>query len=103
MAKIAAAYSLYLDHEKFGCGIRDYVAMPGRKWVRVIELATGESAQISQADFLGAVRGFRNRRHATELKTARVARRLRRNAKTFGNAASPHIKAALRLLRAAVA
>jgi hypothetical protein len=99
---MAAPYSLYLDHEKFGCGARDYVAMQGRKWVRVVELATGNSAKISTAEFLSAVRGPKHHRHAAELRTARVCRRLRKNAKVYGNDQSPHVKAALKALRASL-
>lgn len=98
----ASTCSLYLDHEKFGCGTRDFVVMHGRKWVRIVELATGESAKISTEEFLGAVRGPKHSRHARELRTARATRRLRKNAKLYGNDGSPHVKRALKALRAAL-
>lgn len=90
---------LWLDNEKFGSGQRDFIATLGRKWVRVVELATGESAKIGMKDFLAAVRGPSPTRNLRELKPARVAKRLRRNAATFGNLDTAAVKDALKALR----
>lgn len=95
----AQCLELWLDHEQFGCGTRDFVALLGRKWVRVVEVATGESAKISMTEFLAAVRGPSRKRNPRELKPARVAKRLRRNAKTYGNEATASVKRALAALR----
>lgn len=90
---------LWLDNEKFGTGRRDFIAMLGRKWVRVVELATGESAKIGMKDFLAAVRGPSPTRNLRELKPGRVAKRLRLNAATFGNLDTAAVKDALKAPR----
>lgn len=86
--------NLWLDHDKFGCGWRDYVAMPGRKWVRLVLVATGESARIPISEYERAKRGSK------PWPRSSVARRLRRNAKTFGNDKAAAVKDALAGLRA---
>lgn len=99
---MASAVRLHLDdHSKFGSGTRHFVAIQGRKWVRLVELATGESGRITVDEFLGAVRGFDDRKtHKELLDHKRVARRLRRNAKTYGNDKSTAVKEALEALKA---
>lgn len=89
----AQIVQLYLDHERFGCGWRNYVAIEGRKWVRVVLIATGESARISIAD-------YRKAYVATKpWSAASIRKRLRRNARTYGNDKSPAVKEALALLQ----
>jgi hypothetical protein len=86
---------LYLDSAKFGCGWRDYVAVIGRKWVRLVLVATGESGKITITEYNAAMAS--NRPGAYKPKY--VAKRLRKNAKRFGNNESAAVKEALSCLR----
>lgn len=73
---------LYLDHQQFGCGYRDYVALPGRIWVRLVLIATGESTRIGMAEYRAALATART---ISRGERSRAARRLRKNARTFGH------------------
>jgi hypothetical protein len=73
---------LWLDHPRFGCGRRQYIAQCGRKWVQLTLVATGEGAQISIAEFEQAARFTWQGKKPTSPEKAR--RRLRANAKVFG-------------------
>ncbi len=74
---------LWLDHEKFGCGWRDYIALEGRKRARLIMLSTGESAKLSMEKYMRALKYARPVARQTQ-----AARRLRREAKLYGNSKS---------------
>jgi hypothetical protein len=83
---------LWLDHAKFGCGRRQFAATRGRKWVHLILIGTGEHATISIADF------ERGKVTTQPINTDKARRRLRRNAKEFGNETN-FVKDALDALR----
>ena len=92
---------LWLDHVKFGCGWRHYVAVPGRKWVYLTLIATGEHTKIAMAEFEKAKRVTLSAKlRVNSANPAKVAKRLRRNAKTYG-IESAAVKDALKALREA--
>ena len=89
-----ATVRLWLDHPQVGCGWRYYaVARMGRKWVRLVALASGESFAISRADY------ERARPQPAAFTARKTAQRLRRNAKVYGCDGSTSVKAALENLR----
>lgn len=73
---------LWLMHPALGAGWRDYLVLRiGPKWVRVIEIGTMTSATVARKDYDSAARY----QQPAFYQPARLARRLRRNAKTFGS------------------
>lgn len=90
-----AVVRLWLDHPQVGCGWRQYVvAQLGRKWVRLVVLATGQSIRIARSAYDGA-----KPQPIPKVSARRTASRLRRNAQTHGYEKSASVKAALAVLR----
>lgn len=71
---------MWVDHDKLGCGWRDFVVVEGRIWATLIVVATGEHAKFRMSDpfFVGAIH------KSKELDRVNTRKRLRRNAKEFG-------------------
>lgn len=89
---------LYVDNERFGCGWRLYIALVGRKWVRLVEVATGVSGRISKVEYDAALRAT-ERRAPTLLRANRIAKRLRASSKTYGHDKENSVREALAGLR----
>ena len=83
-----------MDHPKVGCGWRRWVAIERRKWVSLVLVSTGEHIRMSRGEFTQM-----KRKHVCPIKPSRTLRRLRQNAKTFGNE-SAAVKEAIAALRA---
>ena len=78
MATTVSCATMWIDHDKLGCGMRDFVVTQGRKWAHLIVVATGEHARVP----VNAVPAMLRR--SRELPLDKTRKRLRRNATTFG-------------------
>lgn len=91
---IARTVKMWLDHDKLGCGWRDFVVLEGRKWATLIVVGSGEHARMTMTDPVFVLRIHKS----IEIDRERTRKRLRRNAKVFGTEDAT-IKEALELLK----
>jgi DNA-binding HxlR family transcriptional regulator len=86
------ALRLWIDHAKFGCGQREFIAVVGRKWVTLIAVGSAAHARITKADFEAAAQ------RGSPIARRTIKRQLKRNALVFGHADGGVVKDALRRL-----